>query len=226
MVISISAVNEQTNNFEPPQWHPATWSDYLNYRDADTTSRLRLCFHQGTLLVDEMGWEGINHAKVSDLFILLLGFWFMQRPEHSAESLGRCLLEKLGQCAASPDLVLYIGEGAPQWQPGEPRRIDLDRWRVPDLVGEIADTTLLTDLDEKKQLYAALNIPEYWVIDVAGQRVLAFSLQADRTYQDCSHSMALAGLPITLLTQTLARLHQDTNIRAANWFAQQTASLQ
>ncbi|MBP0031090.1 MAG: Uma2 family endonuclease [Roseofilum sp. Guam] len=37
-----------------------------------------------------------------------------------------------------------------------------------DLVGEISDTTLSSDLDQKKHLYASFCIPEYWVIDVKG----------------------------------------------------------
>jgi Uma2 family endonuclease len=69
--------------------------------------------------------------------------------------------EKPNTKAGTPDLVLYWGEDYPRWQPGESRRIDLNQWRVPNLVGEISDTTLATDLDEKKQLYADLEIPEY-----------------------------------------------------------------
>ncbi len=69
--------------------------------------------------------------------------------------------------AGAPDKVLYIGGDFHQWQKGEPRRINLNQSRVPDLVGEIADTTLTSDLDEKKRLYAALQIP-----DVLGSRYL------------------------------------------------------
>jgi len=116
---------------------------------------------------------------------------------------------------------LYIGEGVPQWQEGEPRRINLTKWRVPYLVGEIADTTLATDLDEKKQLYAELQIPEYWVINVRGRQVMAFRLQENGKYQQCTHSVALAGLPIALLDRTLSRLSEETNISAALWFSQQ-----
>ncbi len=126
--------------------------------------------------------------------------------------------------AASPDIVLYIGEGIPQWHQGEPRRIDLNQWRVPDLVGEVSDTTLATDLDENKQLYAELEIPEYWVIDVQGKRVFAFRLQEDR-YQQCTYSLALDKLPISLIEQTLERLSEGTNISAASWFAQQIVNL-
>jgi Uma2 family endonuclease len=113
------------------------------------------------------------------------------------------LLERAEVRASAPDLVLYIGPDYPQWQPGEPRRIDLNKTRVPDLVGEISDTTLASDLDEKKHLYAALGVPEYWVVDVRGQRVFAFLLQENGEYLLCETSQALAGLPIALLEETL-----------------------
>lgn len=82
---------------------------------------------------------------------------------------------------AAPDAVLYIGEGSPQFKMGESRFIELDLWRVPDLVAEISDTTLATGLDEKKQLYAALGVPKYWVVDFRGLRVLAFRLDEGGT---------------------------------------------
>lgn len=120
--------------------------------------------------------------------------------------------------------MLYIGEGVPHWSKGESRRIDLERWRVPDLVGEVSDTTLASDLDEMKQLYAALGIPEYWVINVQGRQVLAFRLVAGK-YQECDVSIALPELPIDLLEQVLDRLAEGTNISAANWFMQAIAKL-
>ena len=224
MTASILTAIQEADTLQIPQWQPATWQDYLRYRDDPTPERMRLFFNGNSLLVD-MGSEGINHARVSDLFTLLFGFWFSQFALKTAESLGRCLLEKPNQRAAAPDLVLYVGEGVPQSQEGEPRRIDLTQWRVPDLVGEISDTTLATDLDEKKKLYADLEIPEYWVIDVLWKRAIAFRLQPDQKNQQCVYSVALKVLPITLLDQTLERLVEGTNISAASWFAQQIAGL-
>jgi Uma2 family endonuclease len=224
MTASILTAIQKADTLQVPQWQPATWEDYLRYRDDPTPERMRLFFNGNSLLVD-MGSEGINHARVSDLFTLLFYIWFSQFAKQTAESLGRCLLEKPNKRAAAPDLVLYIGEGVPQWQEGEPRRIDLTQWRVPDLVGEISDTTLATDLDEKKKLYADLEIPEYWVIDVLGRRAIAFRLQSDGKYQQCAYSVALNGLPIPLLDQTLESLSERTNISAASWFAQQIANL-
>lgn len=208
-----------------PCWQPATWKDYVAQRDDPSNDRLRLFFQQRSLLVLDMGWEGINHAAFCDLFTMLFAFWFSQHPGQSFSSLGRCLLEKPQQRAGAPDLVLYVGEDYPRWEAGEKRRIDLNRWRVPDLIGEIADTTLATDLDEKKQLYAALGIPEYWVVDVRGERIFAFQLQANASYQQCKDSCALAGLPIVLLEQTLAQMQTGTNGSAALWFSRQIAEL-
>ena len=206
-----------------PKWQPATWEDYLAYRDNSTSEKVRLFFNQGYLFVD-MGSEGINHARFRELFTMLFFIWFSRKPEQIFDSLGGCLIEKPNKKAGSPDLVLYIGEGSPRWQEGEPRRINLSQWRVPDLVGEVADTTLATDLDEKKQLYAALEIPEYWVVDITGKRVLAFRLQSDKKYQQCEYSVALEGLPISLIEQTLQQLTQG-NGSAALWFAQQMTNL-
>jgi Uma2 family endonuclease len=208
-----------------PQWQPATWADYERHRDdPNAPDRLRLFFNNGYLKVDAMGWEGIRHAQVKDLFVMLLAFWFAQHPEQAAQSMGGCLMEKPDLQGAAPDLVLYVGENSPTWSKGEPRRIDLMKWRVPDLVGEVADTTLASDLDEMKQLYAALGIPEYWVIDVQGKRVLAFRLSEGKYWQ-CETSGVLAGLPIGLLEESLEQLSRGTNISAANGFMQAIAKL-
>ena len=224
MTTLISRIGQGAIGNEFPKWIPATWEDYLVYRDDPNPERVQLFFNGNYLFVD-MGKEGINHARICDLFTLLFGFWFSYFTELTADSLGRCLLEKPNTRAASPDLVLYIGEGVPQWQEGEPRRINLNQWRVPDLVGEVGDTTLATDLDEKKKLYADLGIPEYWAIDVKGKRVFAFRLQASGSYEQVQDSLALEGLPIALLEETLLRLNEGTNISAANWFSQAIANL-
>jgi Uma2 family endonuclease len=209
--------------FPQDQWHQATWADYVALRDDPSPERIKLAFNEGWLWVT-MGAEGISHATVSDLFTSLLFLWAIQHPDQVFSSLGRCLLERAEVRASAPDLVLYIGPDYPQWQPGEPRRIDLNQTRVPALVGEIS-TTLASDLDEKKHLYAALGVPEYWVVDVRGQRVFAFLLQENGEYLLCETSQALAGLPIALLEETLQRLAQGTNTSAAAWLSQQMATL-
>ena len=209
---------------QPATWKPATWEDYEHYRDnLPDRSRHSIYFHNGYLKVDDMGWEGIRHSEVRELFALILGLWFITHPDPPAKSLGGCLMEKIGYQAAAPDLVIYLGPEAPTWEPGEKRRIDLNTCRVPDLVGEVSDTTLASDLDEMKQLYAALGIPEYWIINVKEYKVLAFQLQPSGQYHPIETSNVLNGLPISLLEQALNRLTEETNITAASWFMQALA---
>jgi Uma2 family endonuclease len=43
------------------------------------------------------------------------------------------------------------------------------------LVVEVADTTLDLDLGQKRDLYAAARVPEYWVIDVQGKKLTRFA---------------------------------------------------
>jgi Uma2 family endonuclease len=207
-----------------PLWRPATWDDYLCARDASSEDVARVFFDEGYLLTERD--EGIEHSRFNRFLALVFFLWFAQHDDRTCDDLGGCQIEKAGVRAAAPDAVLYIGEGSPQFKMGESRFIDLDRWRVPDLVAEVSDTTLASDLDEKKQLYSALRIPEYWVVDVRGLRVLAFRLDEGGRYEQVEVSVALTGLPISLLDQTLIDLGQGVrNSVAAQGFAQAIQAL-
>ncbi|MEL6249713.1 MAG: Uma2 family endonuclease [Cyanobacteria bacterium J06648_16] len=204
----------------PIQRYDATWQDYVAVRDSDDISWQKIAFNQGWLWFD-MGKEGPNHAAYSDFITIIFGFWAFLYPEESVQSYGRCLIEKVNTQACAPDLVLYKGENIPKLQPGERRKIDLSHHRLPDLVGEIADTSLSLDLDEQKRLYASLGIPEYWVIDVRGQRLFIFMLADTRQYEPVEQSSVLAGISVELVEQALIRLDSETNTAAANWLMQQ-----
>lgn len=202
------------------QWRNATWQDYVTVRDRAESKWQKIAFDRGWLLVD-MGTEGPNHASFSDFLTIFFGFWAFLHPEVSLQSYGRCLIENPETQACAPDLVLYKGENIPRWQSGQPRRITIPEQRIPNLVGEISDTTLSIDLDEQKQLYASLGIPEYWVIDVKGLRLFAFGLTILGVYEPIAVSQTLNGLPIDLVEQALERLETETNTAAATWLMQQ-----
>jgi Uma2 family endonuclease len=209
----------------PPKssgWHSATWDEYLQRVESPASEQENIFFNLDTIWID-MGNEGINHSRFNELFTMMFVLWFSRQTDVQFDLLGGCVLEKPKTQGASPDKVLYIGGDSPRWQAGEPRRVNLDRWRLPDLVAEISDTTLPIDLDEKKQLYLALGIPEYWVVDVKGRQVWAFRL-IDGKYYECDESPALKGLPIDLIEQTLAQMDDD-NGKVALWFADQIKSL-
>jgi Uma2 family endonuclease len=201
------------------QRRDASWQDYEVIRDDLNLDYRKLAFYQGWLRVD-MGAEGLGHSSCTDLITMIFSFWVFLHPEVVLQSYGRCLIEKPDTHACAPDLTLYKGEAIPKLRADEPR-IMLDRHRLPDLVGEIADTSLGIDLDEQKQLYASLGIAEYWVIDVKGMRLFAFGLNAAGVYESIEVSQVLDGLAIALVEQTLERLTTETNTAAANWLMQQ-----
>lgn len=202
------------------QQYTATWQDYIALRDSKVADWRKIAFYQGWLWAD-MGKEGPNHASFSDLVTAIFFIWAFLHPDEGFQSYGRCLIEQPETQACAPDLVLYKGGNIPKWQSGEPRRISATRHRLPDLVGEIGDTTLSLDLDEQKQLYASLGIPEYWVIDVKGMRLFGFGLSESGSYRPIEVSQVLSGLSLLLVEQTLERLTTETNTAAANWFRQQ-----
>jgi Uma2 family endonuclease len=199
-------------------WQPAIWSEYLQRVEHPRSDAEQVFFNLDTIWID-MGNEGINHSRFNKLLTMLLFTWLSRQADVKFELLGGCVIEKPTLQAAAPDEAVYIGGNSPRWKEGEPRRVNLEQWRVPDLVVEISDTTLAIDLDEKKQLYLALGITEYWVIDVKGRQIFAFRL-IDGKYQQCTESVALTGLPIELLERTLAQMDND-NGNAALWFASQ-----
>lgn len=210
-------------------WHDATWDDYVALRDDESIEFTKISFHKtanttGPLWVD-MSTEGIGHARFNNLMTMIFACWAFLHPETPIESLGGCLMDLAESHACSPDLVLYSGDEIPTWNVGEPRRIDLTRHRMPDLVGEISDTSLRQDLAEQKRLYETLGIREYWVINVQNYQILAFRLNEAGIYEPCTEFRVLPGLPIALLSQTIAKLATLTNTAAANWFREQLTTL-
>ncbi len=52
------------------------------------------------------------------------------------------------------------------------------------LVVEVADSSLRFDTEEKRRLYAAAGIPDYWVVDVNARRLLVFRTPQGGDYAD------------------------------------------
>ncbi|MGD1703683.1 Uma2 family endonuclease [Dapis sp. BLCC M229] len=118
-----------------------------------------------------------------------------------------CTYRKTGLRAAQPDASYYFRENADivSW---EASTIDLDIYPPPNLVIEIANTSLADDKGEKRLLYEAMNVSEYWIVDVQNLEVIAFAI-ANRGSQRINQSQVLPDLAIFLLEEALQRTRQD-----------------
>jgi Uma2 family endonuclease len=93
-----------------------------------------------------------------------------------------------------PDLVV-LAKPSREFRDANPRPADLR------LVVEISDSTLGFDLTTKAELYARAGIVEYWVIDIAGRRLIVHREPREGVYgsvtacsqEECVTTLASSG---------------------------------
>jgi Uma2 family endonuclease len=66
------------------------------------------------------------------------------------------------------------------------------------LLIEVSDSTLNIDLGRKADLYAKHGIPEYWVVDIEGKRILRHSGPGEGGYRVCNE--VAFGVPLVAVT--------------------------
>jgi Uma2 family endonuclease len=93
--------------------------------------------------------------------------------------------------------------------PGDPRDY-VSHPTTASLVVEISDTTFDFDTDEKRLLYAAAGIPEYWVVDVNGRRLLVYRNPVNGDYP---------APQVLVQTDVVTPLAASTTVRVADLLA-------
>ena len=85
---------------------------------------------------------------------------------------------------------------------------------------EVANTSLSDDKGEKRILYEALGVSEYWILDVKNVQVIAFAV-ADGGSKRISKHQVLPGLTISLLNQAFRRTRQMNQRLVGAWLMEQ-----
>jgi Uma2 family endonuclease len=85
--------------------------------------------------------------------------------------------------------------------------VTLDLYPLPDLVIEVTDSSLTDDKGQKRLIYEALGIREYWIGDVQKSQVIAFAIAGGGSHR-ITHSQVLPGLDIALLEEAFQRSRQ------------------
>jgi Uma2 family endonuclease len=134
-------------------------SDYLTLCDAGAFAGVRTELVDGEIIVTGPQYRPHGMLK-QDLYDRLRDS--LRAKDSGLRPITEVSLALDGHSMPSPDLMLTsepYGDGP-----------------VPSasvaLVVEVADSTLAGDLDGKARLYAAAGIPEYWVADLAGRRIV------------------------------------------------------
>ncbi|MBW4497241.1 MAG: Uma2 family endonuclease [Oscillatoria princeps RMCB-10] len=203
------------------EWVTATWDDYIQ-AIAEPAYETAKCYYYNGQLRIEMTPQGFDHScdnfSVGSAIAIFTG---IKRIPLSGVTL--CTFRKPAEADCQPDLALYIGERA-KIIPFATSLVDLNVYPTPDLVIEIAKTSLSDDLGSKRLLYERLGVAEYWVVDVRQCQLIAFAVAGGGSKQ-IAQSQVLPALPFTLLEEALRQSRATGRSQLYTWLIAQIQAL-
>ncbi|MEQ9371463.1 MAG: Uma2 family endonuclease [Coleofasciculus chthonoplastes F3-SA18-01] len=198
-------------------WVNATWDEYLQAISDPVYEKAKGYYYNGCMRL-EMSPLGNPHSR--DHFIVIAAIaLFAGLNQIDFDGHDNCTYRKTGCEEAQPDVSFYVGDNA-EIVPWEATIINLDTYPPPDLVIEVAYSSLADDKGEKRLLYESLGVREYWIIDVKNVQVIAFEIQnggSRRIYQ----SQVFPGLEISLLEEAFRRSRQINHGKVSAWLLSQ-----
>ena len=195
------------------EWVRATWAEYGLLLESVVPQDARCYFDAGWMRV-EMSPLGALHGRENSIVSTLVVLYATLKGLRMVE-LANTTFRKTGLQDAQPDIAFYVGQGF-DLPPRDNRPIDVLQYGAPELVIEIASTTLNDDLGKKRLLYERLGSVEYWVVDVQAAQVIAFEI-ADRRSGQIAESQVLPGLAMTTLETALERSQGEDDATITRW---------
>lgn len=199
-------------------WITATWDEYIQLIEDPAYEKAKSYYHKEQLRI-EMPPVGPDHADDNGIITILVSLFGIAKAI-PLRVLINCSYRKIGVREVQPDVSYYIGSRVKLAATGS-SVVNLDNNQSPDLVIEIADTSLSDDLGAKRILYEDLGVSEYWVVDVKKAKITAFKIIANNGSQRSPVSEILPGLAISLLEEGLQRSRTVDNTEVGSWFLQQ-----
>ncbi|PSB12156.1 hypothetical protein C7B76_22440 [filamentous cyanobacterium CCP2] len=209
------------SKLQPPlltdAWVTATWAEYLQTIEAPVHDRAKGYYYNGQMRL-EMLPVGSDHSRDHSLILFAVNLFATLRgiPFNARDN---CTYRKAGVQECQPDLSYSIGDRS-QMIPWGVNIVDLNQYPPPDLVIEIAKTTLLDDQGAKRLLYEDLNVREYWIVDVEQVQILAFEI-IHRGSRRIDTSRVLSGLRMEWLEEALQRSRSVDQSQVGAWLITQ-----
>lgn len=195
------------------EWVPAPWTEYVALLESVVPQDARCYFDAGWMRV-EMSPLGALYGRENSIVSTLVVPYATLKGLRMVE-LTNTTFRKTGLQDAQPDIAFYVGQGF-DLPPHDNQPIDVLTHGAPQLVIEIALTTLNDDLGKKRRLYERLGSAEYWVVDVQAAQVIAFEI-ADRRSGQVDESRVLPGLAMTTLEAALERSQREDDATITRW---------
>ena len=199
-------------------WITATWDEYLQVIQHPDFAFAKSYYYNEQMRI-EMSPVGADHADDNGIIVILINLWGMIK-NIPMRLLVNCSYRKTGSREAQPDASYYIGETVKSAARGS-SIVSLDQTLPPDLVIEIADSSLGDDLGQKRILYEDLGVREYWVVDVKNTKITAFNILSNSGSERITESQILPNFKIALLEEALKRSRQQDHTEVGNWFIEQ-----
>lgn len=186
-------------------WVIATWDEYIEVIEDPAYEKAKGYYHNERLRI-EMSPVGSDHASDHTIMIFAVNL-FATLKGITLNGCDNCTYRKSGVQECQPDVSYYVDENA-DVIPWGTSIVDLNVYPPPDLVIEVANTSLADDKGEKRLLYEDLNVSEYWIVDVQNAQIIAFAILTNGGSKRITQSQVLPELTISLLNEALRRSRQ------------------
>jgi Uma2 family endonuclease len=198
-------------------WVAATWDEYIQAIENPAYEKAKSYYYNGKMRI-EMPPVGNDHSRDHSIVIYAVHL-FASIKGIDLNGNDNCTYRKTGYNDAQPDASFYIGKNA-EVIPWGTSIIQLDIYPAPDLVIEVANTSVADDKGDKRLLYEELGVGEYWIIDVQNVQVIAFAVENGGS-RKISQSQVLPGLAISLLEEAFRRTREMNHGRVGAWLLSQ-----
>lgn len=198
-------------------WVAASWNEYLQAIENPAYEKAKSYYYNRKMRI-EMPPVGNDHSRDHSIVIYAVHL-FASIKGIDLNGNDNCTYRKTGYNDAQPDASFYIGKNA-EVIPWGTSIIQLDIYPAPDLVIEVANTSVADDKGDKRLLYEELGVGEYWIIDVQNVQVIAFAVENGGS-RKISQSQVLPGLAISLLEEAFRRTREMNHGRVGAWLLSQ-----
>ncbi len=208
------AIEKPSNQAEDQIWQAGSWETFLTLSQQPTYQKAKAYYFRGAYQF-VMG-VGANHGDINAVIFLLISFYCAIRNlPHKAYVNTSYRKDGIREC--QPDLSYYFLSGDNPLPAGS-SVINLNECAPPDLVIEIADSSLADDLGMKRLLYEEMQVREYWVVDISSLEIFAFAIEQNMGSRRVRQSEVLQGLAMDAIAEALHKSQELDHATLGQWW--------